>query len=73
MDFVATFWPSTDSTPVPPLPRPGPSYLKSNTIVCLPALSSGPSHTVRFEIEQVVEEHHLAVPIPSSPLLRNSA
>ena len=36
----ATSLPSTDSTPVPPLPKPGPSYLKSNTTVCLPGVSA---------------------------------
>ena len=33
MVFFATSWPSTDSTPVPPLPRPGPSGVKPKTIV----------------------------------------
>ena len=33
--LLATSLPSTDSTPVPPLPKPGPSYLKSNTTVLL--------------------------------------
>ena len=56
----ATSLPSTLSTPVPPLPMPlellkasvatpRPSYLKSNSIVCLPGDSaSGPSQRVRF-------------------------
>ena len=48
MEFLATSLPSTESTPVPPLPKPGPSDLKSKTMVCLPASSSGPSHVVRL-------------------------
>src|SRR5262245_34407965 len=44
----ATSLPSTDRTPVPPLPKPGPSYLKSNATVCLPGASAaGPSHRKR--------------------------
>jgi hypothetical protein len=43
--LVATSLPSTFSTPVSPLPKPGPSYLKSNTMVCSPGASaSWPSH-----------------------------
>src|SRR6266550_517426 len=38
--LLAISLPSTEKTPVPPLPGPGPSYLKSNTIVCLPGLSA---------------------------------
>src|SRR4051794_3780978 len=60
IEFLATSWPSTDSTPVPPLPKPFPSDLKSNTMVCFPGLSSGPSQVVRLRSEQVIEEHHLA-------------
>src|SRR5262249_30819623 len=54
--FFATSLPSTDNTPVPPLPRPGPSGLKSNTMVCLPAVSSGPSHKGAFELVGTVDE-----------------
>src|SRR5207245_2650380 len=60
MVIVWTSLPSTLSVPVPgrprPLillkasvPRPRPSYLKSNSKVCLPVVSaSGPSHLMRF-------------------------
>src|SRR5262245_51538186 len=56
----ATSLPSTLSTPVPPrpmplrllnasVPVPSPSYLKSNSSVCLPGISaSGPSQRTRF-------------------------
>ena len=48
------FWPSTDRTPVPPLPKPGPSYLKSNTMVCLPAASAaGPSQRKRSKLKKL--------------------
>jgi hypothetical protein len=32
--------PSTVNTPRPPLPGPGPSYLRSKTSVCLPGASA---------------------------------
>ena len=68
--FLANSLPSTVSTPVPPLPKPGPSYLKSNTIVCLPGLSALPNQSSRphaafpaeaLQIEQVVDEDRLAL------------
>ena len=44
------------------VPTPRPSYLKSNSSVCLPGASaSGPSHLMRFEVDQVPEEHRLAL------------
>ncbi len=48
--FVSTALPSTDSTPVPPLPKPSPSCVKSNTMVCLPGVSAGPSHRKRSAV-----------------------
>ena len=39
--------------PVPPLPKPGPSYLKSNTMVCLPGASAPPSHRERSAVEEL--------------------
>ena len=45
----ATSLPSTSSIAVPPLPMPGPSYLKSTTMVCLPgARLSWPATVVRW-------------------------
>ena len=58
-EFLATSLPSTESTPVPPLPKPGPSALKSKTMVCLPA-SARAFPRRALEVEQVVEEHRLA-------------
>ena len=61
--------PSTENTPVPPLPGPGPSYLKSKTIVCLPGFESfaqqvvgshAPFPAVALQIEEVVNEDRLA-------------
>src|SRR5215471_15938154 len=43
----ATCLPSTLSVPVPPFPMPPPSYLKSNSIVCLPG-SSGCGEEMRY-------------------------
>ena len=60
MCFLSTSLPSTDSTPVPPLPKPGPSDLKSNTMVCLPAPQLRPFPDRALEVEQIVEEHDLA-------------
>ena len=58
---MATCFPSTLNVPVPPLPTPGPSDLKSNTMVCLPGDSaSGPSQRKRCDEKKVVEEHRLA-------------
>jgi arylsulfatase A-like enzyme len=60
---LATSLPSTDNTPVPPLPKPGPSDLKSNTMVCLPAPNSGPSHIVRLRgVEVPVKDQFLWYP-----------
>ena len=60
--LVATSLPSTFRTPVPPLPKPGPSYLKSNTMVCLPGASaSWPSQRNRSRSSEVVEKHRLAL------------
>ena len=60
--FLATSLPSTDRTPVPPLAMPGPSYLKSNTMVCLPGverLRAFPAES--FQTEEVVGEDRLAL------------
>ncbi len=59
--FFATDLPSTNNSPVPLFPKPGPSYLKSNRRVCLPGPSSGPSQTVPLKIEQIIEEHRPSV------------
>src|SRR6516225_1174473 len=68
----ATSLPSTLSTPVPPrpmpltllkasVPRPRPSYLKSNSTVCLPGDSaSGPFPPDALEIHEIVQEHGLS-------------
>src|SRR5688572_23760645 len=52
MYFRSTSLPSTESTPVPPFPNPGPSGLKSKT--------TRPDRAL--QVEQVVEEHRLASP-----------
>ena len=70
---VATSLPSTLSTPVPPrpmplmllkasVPMPRPSYLKSNSSVCLPGDSaSAPSQRTRFRSTRFQSEHRLAL------------
>ena len=40
MEWLSTTLPSTVKVPLPPLPRPGPSYFQSNTSVCLPGASA---------------------------------
>ncbi len=64
----ANFLTIHDRTPVPPWPGPGPSYLKSNTIVCLPgssALTVAGSYAALpaelLQSEQVVGEYRLAL------------
>ena len=59
--LAGSLFPSTDRTPVPPLAMPGPSYLKSNTIVCLPGLSAGwgfPAESL--QPQEVVDEYGFA-------------
>ena len=51
---------------------PRPSYLKSNSSVCLPGDSaSGPSQRVALQIDEVVQEHGLALqhiePVAAEP------
>ena len=45
---------------MPPLPKPGPSDLKSKTMVCLPGFQLRPLPHRALEVEQIVEEHDLA-------------
>ena len=72
--WYATTLPSTLSVPVPgrpsPLkllnasvPTPRPSYLKSNSSVCRPGrrVPPVPSHFRRFEVDQIPQEHGLAL------------
>src|SRR5438093_7174066 len=71
--LLAISLPSTVNTPVPPFPGPGPSYLKSNTSVCLPGASARANKSAptlpadatlpaeSLHIKQVVGEDRLAL------------
>src|SRR5215831_18855541 len=60
--LVATSLSSTLRTPVPPLPKPGPSYLKSNTMMCLPRPERVLAFPAKaFEVDEVIDEHRLAL------------
>ena len=60
MDFVATSLPSTESTPVPPLPKPGTVGLEveDDRVLAGVQLRSFPHRP--FQVEQVIEEDHPA-------------
>ena len=72
----ATCLPSTESVPVPLLPMPGPSYLKSNVMVCLPGASllvRGHAVLVLRLIGERVVELRLAVDDEQRPAAEASA
>src|ERR1700712_3883104 len=58
MVFLSNSLPFTERTPVPPLPGPGPSYLKSKTMVCWPCSSARP-HAVPAEAAAKGHDHTL--------------
>ena len=60
--WLATSLPSTFSTPVPPLPKPGPSYVKSKDDGVLARRQRVlPFPAEALKVEEVVEEHRLAL------------